>query len=449
MGHCRVSHLPRLLLLVLGLFAACPRGGAEDLSSVGLDRLSGFWEAVETARGPVGVMAFGDSLQAPWRSLGGHMNKRLSRKIGFAGYSMGVQDRPVAVAGYDGGAAVLPPDGFWWMPSSSLPAGGSIDWSNMEHPVGSLLADRVGLFYLAGTSPFRFSVLVSSNGGAWTRVASVSSGVTNPRSHHASFELPLGFYRLRVQGEMGTARILGPEMFDSQSRGIRSIFLARDGCNLNHILGVPSSVLLPVLSALDPALVHWHMKEYRDLGAQTLTNRLRELDAVWRAAIPRASVLYLGTPYEQRDAVDSPTLWQNRIVRAAVIRDGRSYLDLMTPFGPYETMVANGYLDDDVHPSNAFYEEAARMAWYSCGFFALGHDRSLGAEIVGGRQVVSFMAGSDNVYRLESSTNLIDWVPRTYLQGPGGQDVLGVRYTNELAHSALYRLILLPNPLQP
>lgn len=417
----------------------------EDLSSVGLDGISGFWKAAETSETPVTVLSFGDSLQSPWRSLGGQFNQRLQAKLGFAGYTLGAQLGPLAVAAYEGGAKLLDADEIWWTASSSLPSKGAIQWRNLEHPTGCSLADTIGLYFFTSPSPAQFSVLVSSNGGPWLKLASIQAQSLENQARTTQFSLPLGYYQIRLEGESGTSRILGPEMYQSRSHGIKPVFLAQDGCDLNQILSTPPAVLFPILTQIRPHLILWHMKEIAYIGPVVLSNRLRDLEIVLRKTVPQAEVIYIGTPYEQRDTANAVTVAQNRIVRAAAVEAGRAYFDGMSPFHSYDAMVSKGYLDDSEHPSNLLYAEMARMAWDELGFYALRSKRHLDAGLLAGSQVIRYDTSPGLVYRLESSPNLVDWTPRLVSQIPPSGSPPVIRYTNTLPGFASYRLIVLPD----
>jgi hypothetical protein len=438
------AQLLRTIILGLGLALGCQdhsvlaQTESNDLSSINTDQLARFFAAVEQGTGPVTVVAFGDSLQAPWRSFGRHLGSRLQDLIGRAGIGLASQTPNLALSQLLGEATITGPDTNWWMGYYLVPANGAVIWSNQTHTSGSLLADQAGLHYMAAPGGGAFSLSVSSNGGPWTTAQIVDAVSPQPEGRLAQVSLPLGYYRVRADGLSGTNRILGPELVNSQSRGLKTVYMARDGCNLNQILSVPSSVLGPVLTHLQPTLIHWHMKEYADIGSTSLSNRLRDLEALWRSAAPQADVIYLGTPYEQRDTTNRWSETQNRIVRQAAQRDHRTYLDCMTPFVSYDFMVNNGYLDDGVHPSNLCYTRMAEIAWKELGFFALKVDRRLRGRALEGRHLLEWPSVAGITYTLESSPDLSAWWPRLTVAGDGSW----LTCTNTLASPALFRLRL-------
>ena len=118
---------------------------------------------------------------------------------------------------------------------------------------------------------------------------------------------------------------------------------------------------------------------------------------------------YIGTPFEQRDTTNDFTRRQNKIVRDHAIRHGRGYFDGMTPFLSYESMVANGYLDDAVHPSFACYVRMAELAWEELSFFAIGVERRMEGLVMNGKPSFRWNAVPGVRYLLEMSSDLRSW----------------------------------------
>ena len=133
---------------------------------------------------------------------------------------------------------------------------------------------------------------------------------------------------------------------------------------MNEILSLSTNLTYPILAALNPQLVVWHMKE-GDLGETGLSNRLFGQEAMWRNGVTNGDVVYIGTPYYSGDASNplaTPT--QNRLIKQAAERDGRGYLDCMTPCGSYAAMVAANYFTTDgVHVNNIGNTFLANLAW--------------------------------------------------------------------------------------
>ena len=81
-----------------------------------------------------------------------------------------------------------------------------------------------------------------------------------------------------VDGLGGTNLILGPRYLDSTSTGVNVAFMCQDGANLNQLFSLPTNVVAPIIAALNPQLVIWHMKELADIGESALSNRLNDLE---------------------------------------------------------------------------------------------------------------------------------------------------------------------------
>lgn len=434
-----LPHLPGIAsaigILTLMLSAA-PLAAAENLGSVNLHSLASFTISAEASGEPVRVLSLGDSLQAPHRSIGRHLYPSLRSNIGFSGIALPGQTPNLALSQLSGGASVILGDSTWWQPSFEIPAGGSTSWSNQTSATGSLRATRAGIHYIATPHGGMLNVSVSSNGGSWMLLESLDCFSPAAQGRFASWPLATGDYRLRVDGLSGTNRVLGPEIVNTNTSGLVQIFLQRDGVNLSQILGTPPAVLNAVLSNLNPHLVVWHMKELADLNfdQQLLSNRLDQLEAVFRSAIPRAAVIYIGTPFEARDQASDHTRTQNRVVREAAIRNGRTYVDCMTPFVSYEAMQAAGHLDDAVHPSNLCYQEISRKLWNELGFFALRAPKTLGILQQGQSVILRWNTTNTVMYQMEGSTNLTEW---DFLEGTAGGG--GGEFLSTPTHSHLSR----------
>lgn len=400
---------------------------ALDLSSINTNHLENLFRAAETKEGPVTVVAFGDSLQIPWRSVGRHLFATLESKIGFSGIALAGQSPNLAVKQLLGDTRRIGPDELWWMDSWELPPGSAMFWTNQAHHTGSLVADSLGVHFIASPQAGEFTVSISTNGGPWVPLATVNAFSVEPEGRLAEYSVPLNLYRLRVESNNGTNRILGPMLVNSTSTGIVPVYLWKDGINLNQILGTPPEVLEPVIANLQPDLIIWHMKELGDIGSTALETRLDELEALWRRTAPQADVVYIGTPYEAKDtnSVYVPyTEKQNSIVRSAALRHDRAYVDCMTPFESYEAMLDQGYMDDKVHPGNTCYEVMADLVWRELGLFALGLDRKLRFDSAASNLSWATVPGVH--YTIEASEDFQEWMPIHESEGNGSPQKQGV-----------------------
>lgn len=407
--------------------------------NVGLSR---FWQVVESRPGPVSVVAFGDSLQVPHRSLCKYLFASLSSKLGQAGYSF---SWPPAISNpvLTGGALWSPDavvDSYSWMQYLLMPPSAMVTWNNPGQANGATLCDSMGLYYSIGPQGGLLQVDVATNGGSWSPFQSLDTYSETIETRYARWQVPLGYYQMRVRSLTGiTNRVLGPEMLNSQSNGIATTYLWNNGANLQGILSLPPQVLSPVLSNIHPDLIVWHMKELSDLGESVLSNKLEQLEMFWQTVAPNAEVIYIGTPYDVVDSTNVHTEIQNRLVRNLALRTGRCYLDCMTPFGSYAEMVTNGYLDDPIHISNPGYVFMNSLVWDELCFEALRQDRRLVAQGTLEAPILSFQSFSNIEHVLQISSNLWQWSDVTSVQGDGTRKTL----TNAPVLSpAFFRMLL-------
>jgi hypothetical protein len=412
---------------------------AAELTSTNLDRLTHFWRTFEAAERPVRVLAFGDSLVNQYQSLQTPLFNRFAAKAGRAGYSL--PDRfnslSATLAGTTAYAGITT---NWWSWHFSVPPGGIVWWTNQADPQFSVLCDEVGVFWIARPEGGEFTLSASVAGGPWSTLALVDGTAAAPTGRFTNFPVARARYQLRVDGLSGTNLLLGPHFFDRQVAGVCPAVLAMNGVNLNQVFAVPTNILGPVFAALQPDLVVWHMKEIMDIGPAALSNGLVRFEALIRATAPQADLLYIGTPYEQRDLTNHVTEQQNHLVRFAALRDGRAYFDGMNPCVSYHSMTNLGYLADVVHPNNTCYAFLADALYREAGFFALRVDRRLDPRWVGGRFAVDWRTTNALSYTLQASPNFTQWSDLLTVAGDGAAK----SYTNAPGTPApnFYRLRL-------
>ena len=421
-----------MVIFLLG--AGLTTGGArEDWSSLNTDRCERFRARAESGTGPVTVVAFGDSLQATYRSVPKFLFPRLAGLLGQAGRSFDGEYPPVSTPVLEGGALTTRAAETawartnWFLEHFLVPAGGAVFWTNRGYPAGgSLPADRAGLYYVAWPLGGELWLQVSGNGEQWETVRTFSSWAAAPEGRFVEAALRPDLYRVRVQARSGTNLVLWQDLWLSGSNGLRTVWLQRDGLHLRAVFQTPRSVLEPIIRQIRPHLILWHMKELADYwnlvgpaAAETaLSNDLERLEELWQTAAPGADIVYLGTPYEARDEAGTPvTQPQNRLVRALAARHGRCYVDGMTPMVSYSWMRAQGYLVDALHLSDTGNAVLADLVWRELGWGTLRLDRRLRAVPGAGGVHLQWATRSNLVHELWASSDLASW---TLLQaGPG------------------------------
>jgi hypothetical protein len=254
----------------------------------------------------------------------------------------------------------------WWAPYTKMPPGGYVSWYSRK-------CNSVGVFWIGRPGGGLFRLSATQGGGAITLpLLTLDGESTSPTGCYTNVTLPLDTYGLRADTITGTNVIVGARMVDTSGPGIATGFLTKDGQNLRTIFSLSTNVLYPILSAINPQLVVWHMKEYGDIGSVTLSNKLYELEAMWSNCVTNGDVVYIGTPYEWNDANAEYTPIQNRLIRQAAVRANRAYIDCMTPCVSYETMRHYGLMNDGVHLSDLGYAFLANaVVWPQLGLSRL------------------------------------------------------------------------------
>ena len=123
----------KLLPLLTMLLICGGRTNAADWSSINTDKIAKFWEATLSTNRAVTVLAFGDSLQAPWQSIGRHLFERLGSDLGFAGIAFPWQFPNLSVWQLTGQSYVQPADTNWWSYYFVVPMGSGVFWTNQLH----------------------------------------------------------------------------------------------------------------------------------------------------------------------------------------------------------------------------------------------------------------------------------------------------------------------------
>jgi len=350
----------RLLKLLFSslLFASygVPCAHAQDFGTINEMQLQHFWSAIQRSNGPVTVLSFGDSVSDDYRSIQTSLFARLQERFGASGTAF----TGWSYKAFGSGASVVQWGPDWWADHTEVPPGAFVEWYPQQ-------CDEVGVFWVARPDGGLFQ-LSAVEGSTIVPLLTLDGQSPTPMGCHTNVSLPRAYRGLRADGLSGTNVLVGARLVDTAGVGICTAFLTRDGQNLNKIFSYSTNVLYPLFSAINPQLVVWHMKELGDIGETSLSNRLYDLEAMWKACVTNGDVVYIGTPYQSSDRTQTFTPIQNRLIRQAAVRDNRAYIDCMTPCVSYDVMTQYRILDDTVHPSplgNSFM--ANTIVWPQLG----------------------------------------------------------------------------------
>lgn len=350
----------RLLKLLFSslLFASygVPCAHAQDFGTINELQLQHFWSAVQRSNGPVTVLSFGDSVSDDYRSIQASLFARLQERFGARGTAF--KCRSFKEAG--GGTTLISWGPDWWTDYAKVPPGGYVAW----HPEQ---CNNVGLFWVARPDGGLLQ-LSAVEGSTIVPLLTLDGQSPTPVGCYTNVSLSRAYRGLRADGLSGTNVMVGARFVDTTGTGIWTAFMTKDGQNLDSILRLSTNVLYPIIAAINPQLVVWHMKDGGEIGETTLSNRLYDLEAMWKACVTNGDVIYIGTPYQSSDRTQTFTPIQNRLIRQAAVRDNRAYIDCMTPCVSYDVMTQYRILDDTVHPSplgNSFM--ANTIVWPQLG----------------------------------------------------------------------------------
>jgi len=409
---------------------------AADFFTTNSDSLVHFWAAAESSNRPVTVVSFGDSMANSWLSPNFRFMNKLTERLGIAGFSLN-NYRNALMFQLTNGASYADPDAIWFCRYQVLPPEGGIWWMN-ELNAGGIYSDKLGIYFVRHPAGGQFTLSVSTNGAPWFPMLTLDGYAISPAGYYTNLILPPDYYRLRVDGVTGTNYIIGVQLLMSHANGVHAAFLDHWGISLEHVTSVPAAIREPIFAGLSPDLLVWHMKEDANL---TFSNQMVECERWWSNAAPGCDVIYSGTPWTANDSTQSVTLDQNTIVRNIAVNHRRAYIDLMQPFVSYQWMRDHWFMLDDVHLNYSGTIRCANIMWDDLGLFALGQDRSLSVEAINNQVRLTYNTSTGAVYRLETSTNLQNWIP--LLTNPPGNAVFSTNFAPD--GQACFRLGLSPN----
>jgi len=425
----------RITILLLPL---SPHLLAADLSTANRNHLQPFFNVVDQAARPVTVVSFGDSMADSYRSIAFVMMDQFVARLGLAGCSFH-NWRNNLLPNVTNGAGYLGPSDLWFTGSIQIPPGGGVWWWKENSP-GGLVSDSLGLFFVAHPNGGPFTFSVSTNNGSWGVLMTLDGYADSSVGRFTNIMVDRDFHMMRVDGMSGTNIILGVSVTDSQSSGVNVSFLDYPGIGLDNVTNIPLSIRSPILQALAPDLLIWHMKED---GTEATRQRLIECEQWWSNAVPNCPVLYIGTPYVSSDTNSTWTIDQNTVVRSIALSYNRTYVDCMTPAVSYPWMVEQGFMSDQTHENLQGNKYLEGFLWDDVGLFALRAPRTLTITPGQNQVTVNYSTATNVLYTLESSPDFLNWQPVFTNVGDGSRISTNFPAT---ADTRLFRLSLRPAP---
>jgi len=415
------------VLLLVSLNTPCHG----ELTTTGTAHLQRFFDKVEHGTNAVTVLSFGDSMADSYRSIGFVIMNKLAARLGYAGYALNTY-RNGAMWNLTNGASRQGPSEFWFSDSFKLIPGSGVWWEAQpgwpgHSPIGGgTQCDHIKLFYVSQPEGGNCILFISTNTGPWTAVASLNGYSPTPEGQYTNLNLPLNFYRLRVECQTGTNIIIGTQTQVAKTNGLHAAFTDYGGITLANVINVPLAIRAPIFRALSPDLLIWHMKE----PLAPLPQWLTENEQWWADVIPDCSVIYVGTPYISADtnATTASTVAQNTIVRAFAIQYSRTYMDCMTPSVSYNWLSDNGFINDGTHLNLNGSAFLANIMWNELGLFALRVPRNIQAQRIQAGVRLTWPSTNGVFYELQSSSNHSTWTPIHSVPGDGSAK----SYTNNI-----------------
>ena len=416
----------RVAVLAAGAVLFPCRLPAGDLSNTNWDKLQHFWKATDQTNRPTTVVSLGDSVADSYRSIPFVLMGRFGGVLGFAGYAMNNSWNTLLLQTTNGTIIYHGPTEYWFTTQVYLPTGGGLWWESQAN-AGGILSDKAGLCFASQPGGGDILISISTNGGPWAPLLTVSGYSPTPLGHYTNIALALDYHRLRVDGLGGTNIIIGPQLVNSQSAGIVAAFTDEPGISLQNITNVPVTIRGPVFNGLAPDLIIWHMKED---GTDATRQGLIECEGWLSNSVPNSDVLYIGTPYSAIDDTTNWTIGQNTIVHSIAVQYGRAYMDCMNPSISFDWMQAMGYMADNTHPDLSGSEYLVGYNWNGMGFFALGAPQSLSIQRSNGMALVSYLTAPGIQYGLETASDLRNWQSLLTVQGDGSKVSAALVLTN-------------------
>jgi hypothetical protein len=401
------ADLLRRCIFVCQAFVSPLPAVAADPLTINREQLEPFAQVYRDRPGTVRVLSFGDSMADSYRSISFHMISRMLEQRPLAGASFN-NSFGSSLFSSTNGASAVPPSALWFSHQFRIPAGASAQWTSTTQPQG-LRANHLGVYWIAQPSGGAFRIMISAAGAPWAELAQLNGYAPQPIGSVTNFSLSLTEYRVQVQSLSGTNFLLGPELVNTQTKGLHVAWLDYGGITVQQVVSVPRAIRDPILQAFAPDLLLWHFKEgYSALSS--LPAALAENEDWFVSSSPNMQVLYFGTPYASDSAAGAHTVAENNLVRDFAAAHNRPFVDCMTPGISFDWLQSNGYMADQVHPSSSGGAFLAEAAWHDLGLASRFADRRLSLTRSGGALLLETTLSPGLIYSFESSVNLTDWI---------------------------------------
>lgn len=386
------------------------------------------------------AIIFGDSMADSYRSIGFCLVDELIQKYGVAGYAMNNyrnHTMPVMSGGaqwinFGYSSNVLAWGKYWFTDFGLVTPGSSMTWSNQHHPWG-LKCTRLGPFMAKNPAGDDITISVSTNGGPFgvVLVTNTYTMDVNGDGLPLLINLPLNYYRMKIDGITGSNIVVGCYFEDTTAPGVVATFIDKGGIALRSVTNVSVNIRDPIFKVLSDAgnrtnvTLLWHMKEPAD---QSTFDGLIECDLAWSNSLPDALFKYIGTPLISSDAdyltTDTITVVHNEIIRSFAIQAKKDYVDCMNPCISYQWFSFMGYLNTDgVHLPVEGSRYLLPIVWDSYGLFAGVSNTIPSLTLQEGMARFEYYTSTNATYSIQYSTNLNsgEWynVPGTTVIGSG------------------------------
>lgn len=387
------------------------------------------------------AIVFGDSMADSYRSIGFCLMDELIQKYGIAGYAMN-NYRNHTMPVMSGGALwinmsyssnILAWGKYWFTDFGLVTPGGSMTWNNQHHPWG-LLCNNLGPLMVKNPAGGDIAISISTNGGPFGIVLvtnTYTAGATG-EGFPVLIDLPLDYYRMKIDGITGSNIVVGPYIEDTTAPGIVATFIDKGGIALRSVTNVSVNIRNPIFKVLSDAgnrtnvTLLWHMKEFAD---QSTLDGLIECDLAWSNSLPDALFKYIGTPLISSDVdyltTDTITVVHNEIIRSFAIQAKKDFVDCLNPCVSYQWFSSMGYLSaDGVHLPVEGSRYLLPIVWDSYGFFTgVSNTVASFAQQEGNEVQFGYYTSTNATYTIQYSTNLNsrEWydVPGTAGVGSG------------------------------